>query len=93
MDVHQVVFFREYMLGLMTENVRSCNNHNSQKLYLETIGLVTLEGPEFAKIICLLVSSSLPLVDAEKKHSLKDVLGNELNKNFREFLVGKVRFS
>ena len=93
MDVHQVVFFREYMLGLMTENVRSYNNHNSQKLYLETIGLVTLEGPEFAKIICLLVSSSLPLVDAEKKHSLKDVLGNELNKNFREFLVGKVRFS
>ena len=81
------------MLGLMTENVRSCSNHNSQKLYLETIGLVTLEGLEFAKIICLLVSPSLPLIDTEKKHSLKDVLGNELNKNFREFLiVGKVRF-
>ena len=76
----------------MTENVRSCSDHNSQKRYLEAIDLVTLEGPEFAKIICLLVSSSLPLVDAEKKHSLKDVLKNEFNKNFREFLVGKMRF-
>ena len=54
---------------------------------MQEIDLATSEVPEFAKLIYLLVSPSLSLLDAEQKHSLIDVLGNKLNENFGEFPI------
>ena len=57
--MHQVIFGRKYLSELMTGNVRSYSNHKNKKNYLEKIGLVTFEPPEFAKIIYLLATPSM----------------------------------
>ena len=71
----------------MTGNVKSCSNHKNKRNCLEKIDLVTFEAPQFAKIIYLLESPSLSLLDAEQKYILIDALGNKHNGNFEGFLI------
>ena len=69
----------------MPGNVRNYNNHKNQKSYLEKIDMVTFEPPEFAKIIYLLASPSLSLLDAEQRYILIDALGKNIMKTSRDF--------